>query len=150
MLYYTNCVNFNTAKLLNNAVVSEEDYVYAAEDLQTSNDNVIGYHSYSEGELFCQAGEYVHGKVYYAPTYAELLDHMAEKFGVYVEFTPWHTYALKNNVAYTYKVFVRNDETAKMDLVLESDEWLASLGLCIQEIINKLYNGELGIKVNRE
>lgn len=150
MLFYTDCVNFKTAEILNNTMPGEGDYVYAAEDLETTNDQSIGSEVHKAGDLFCQVCLYVHGSTYYAPTIAEVLDHIANWFGVYVEFTPWHTYALKNHVAYTYKVFVRNDETAKMDLALESDEWLASLGLCIQEIVTKLYNGELGIDVNRE
>lgn len=150
MLFYTDCVNFKTAEILNNTIPGEGDYVYAAEDLETTNDQSIGSEVHKAGDLFCQVCLYVHGSTYYAPTIAEVLDHIANWFGVYVEFTPWHTYALKNHVAYTYKVFVRNDETAKMDLALESDEWLASLGLCIQEIVTKLYNEELGIDVNRE
>lgn len=150
MLFYTDCVNFKTAEILQNTIQGEGNYVYAAEDLETTNDQSIGSEAHKAGDLFCQDCLYVHGPTYDAPTIAEVLDKIASRFGIYVEFTPWHTFALRNHVAYTYKVFVRNDEAAKIDLVFESDDWLASLGLCVQEIVTKLYNGEFGINVNRE
>ena len=143
-MLYNHCINFKTAEILNNDICGKGDCVYAAEDLETTEE------VHKAGDLFCQDGRYVHGSTYYAPTIAEVLDRLVLMYGVYVEFTPWYTLAIRNNVAYTYKVFVRNDETAKIDLVFESGNWLASLGLCIQEIVTKLYNGELGIKVNRE
>lgn len=149
-MLYNHCVNFKTAEILNNDIYGEGNYVYAAEDLKTTNDQSIGSEVHKAGDLFCQDCLYVHGSTYYAPTIAEVLDRLILMYGLYVEFTPWHTFALRNHVAYTYKVFVCNDETAKIDLIFESDDWLASLGLCIQEIVTKLYNGELGIKVNRE
>lgn len=147
---YNDFINFKTAEILDNVLYGDDEYVYAAEDLETTNDNFIGSQKHKAGELFCKTCEYVHGKSYYAPTYAEVLDYLAEQFDIYVEFTPWHTFALKDHVAYTYRVFIVNEETAKMDMVFKSDEWLASMGLCIQEIVDKLFKGELGVKAHRE
>lgn len=131
-------INFETAEILNNAVFGDDEEVYAAEDVETTNDNFLGVERHKKGERFSSTCENVHGKVYFAPTFAEVLDYLANMHKVYVEFTPWFTFALKDKIAYTYKVFKINEETAKLEKIFESDEWIASMGLCIQEIVKRI------------
>ena len=131
-------IGFKTAEILNNRLSGDDEMVYAAEDVESTNDNLLGVEKHKKGELFCTTCENVHGKVYYAPTYAEVLDYLSDAYKVYVEFTPWFTFALKDKIAYTYKVFKIVEDEPKLTLIFKSDEWLASMGLCLQEIVEKV------------
>ena len=135
---FTECVSFKLAEKLNNAVYANEGFAYAAEDLECTNDHFIGSIKHKCGEFFDAEGDYVHGKYYKAPTYAEVLDYLIIKYGVHVQFTPWFTYALIGHTAYTYRVYRVNEETAKMELLFERDDELASFGLCMEEIVDEL------------
>ena len=72
-------INFDLAKILNNRVYADiYDDKYAAEDVETTFDNYLGVRKYKEGEYIGE-GEYIHGKYYYAPTYAEVIDWLFNK-----------------------------------------------------------------------
>ena len=126
----TEIVSFEIARLLNNAVNS--DWCYAAQDnVQTTSD--FGKHS--KGELIDKYRTNIMGDVFDAPTYAELLDFLTRRYGIFVEFIPWHTFALKERVAYTYKVYRLDKKEGTFEKILESDEWIASQRLCTEEIV---------------
>ncbi len=67
-------IDFDLAKILNNRVYADcHDDKYAAEDVKVTWDNYLGVKKYKRGE-YIEDGDYMHGKYYYAPTYAEVID----------------------------------------------------------------------------
>lgn len=131
---YTDCVNFNVAELLNNKLFGE--YSYAAEDCEVTWDNYLGVKNYHKGE-FIEDGDYIHGKSYSAPTYAEVFDWLFEH-GFVVELMPAYTFALNDRVAYYWVIYRKNDEQGKLELLLSQLNEMSSFELAIEDIIKKV------------
>ena len=127
-------VEYELAKLLNNTLYGDDKY--AAENVEVTWDNYLGTQVYEEGELI-EKGDNIHGKYYMAPLYADVIDWLFNQH-IVVEFIPAFTYALASRVAYYYKVYRINDETAKLDLLFEEDMEMSSLKLAVKDIVKKL------------
>lgn len=133
-------ITFELAKLLDNRVFPDayENSKYAAEDLEVTFDESLGTHKYKKGE-FITEGDNVHGKFYYAPTYAEVLDWIRYKKGYVIEWSPAFTYALRNHIAYHYRLWKVNDVEGRLILVTESKFELSSFELAVRDIVTKIY-----------
>ena len=132
-----NKIDFETAKLLNNRVYADcYDDKYAAQLLTCTFENYLGSVEYKEGD-YIEEGEYVHGKFYYAPTYAEVIDWLFNR-KIVIEFKPCFTFALKDNIAYYYDVFRVSKENGGMELLFKSDYDMSSFELAMHDIVEKL------------
>ena len=130
-------IDFKLAKLLNNRVYADfTDNKYAAGDVEVTWDNYLGSKKYKEGE-YIEDGEYVHGKYYFAPSYAEVIDWLFEK-GIVIELNPCFTFLLNSNVAYFYKVYKINVDNASFDLLFDDQEWFSSFELAMYNIVKKI------------
>jgi len=138
-------IDFYLAKILNNRVYADiYDDKYAAEDVTVTFDNYLGTKEYKEGE-YIDDGDDIHGKYYYAPTYAEVIDWLFNK-GIVIEFKPGFTFALENRVAYYYVVYKVNNENENYPgfTKLFSDElMMSSFKFAMDEIIRILVEKEL-------
>ena len=132
-------VDFYLAEILNNRVYSDiYDAKYAAEDVEVTWDNCLGVRKYKSGE-FIDDGDDVHGKYYYAPTYAEVIDWLYSK-GIVIEFIPAYTFSLLDRIAYFYIVYKKDDENSKMSIIFQDLEWMSSFELAMKNIVEKLIN----------
>lgn len=132
-------INFDLAKLLDNRIYADiYDDKYAAEDVEVTWDNYLGVGKYKEGD-FIDDGDDVHGKYYYAPTYAEVIDWLFNR-KIVIEFKPCFTFALKDNIAYYYDVFRVSKENGGMELLFKSDYEMSSFELAMKDIVEKLIN----------
>ena len=132
-------VDFYLAEILNNRVYSDiYDAKYAAEDVEVTWDNYLGVRKYKSGE-FIDDGDDVHGKYYYAPTYAEVIDWLFNR-KIVIEFKPCFTFALKDNIAYYYDVFRVSKENGGMESLFTSDYEMSSFELAMKDIVEKLIN----------
>ena len=132
-------IDFDLAKLLNNRIYADiYDDKYATEDVTVTFDNYLGVQNYKEGE-FIDDGDYVHGKYYYAPTYAEVIDWLFNK-GIVIEFMPAYTFSLLDRIAYFYIVYKKDDENSKMSIIFQDLEWMSSFELAMKNIVEKLIN----------
>ena len=99
MINLTELIEYDLAKLLNNKIWSDKKYAYAAEDLEVTWGTWIDYlttKKYKEGELITvECGDDVHGKVYYALTYAELIKFLDKCYGIVIDFQPAFTFSTK-------------------------------------------------------
>ena len=130
-------IDFKLAKLLNNRVYADfTDNKYAAGDVEVTWDNYLGSGKYKEGDLI-NDGDTVHGKYYFAPSYAEVIDWLFEK-GIVIELNPCFTFALNSNVAYFYKVYKINVDNASLELLFDDQEWFSSLELAMYNIVKKI------------
>lgn len=141
MLHLSNTIDFELAKLLNNRIYADmRDDRYAAEDVIVSWDNYSGSKKYKEGEFIegCYP-IYIHGKNYYAPTYAEVIDWLFDK-GIIIEFTPCVSQALEGNIAYYYQVWKMTDDKGAAKVILRTEDitLIKSFQLTMKEIITKL------------
>ena len=138
-------IDFNLAKLLNNRIYADiYDDKYAAGDVTVTWDNYLGTKEYKEGEHI-DDGDDIHGKYYYAPTYAEVIDWLFNK-GIVIEFKPGFTFALNDKVAYYYVVYKINNEGENYPGLtkLFSDElMMSSFEFAMNEIIRILVEKEL-------
>ena len=131
-------VNLNIAKILNNTVYGDIfSDKYAAEDVEVTWDNYLGTKKYKEGELIVD-GDYIHGKYYYAPTYAEVIDWLFYNKNVVIKFEPVFTCALKDNVAYYITVYKVNKENHSLDIIFGDKEFMYSLELAVETILKKV------------
>ena len=80
---YTDVVNYNIAKLLDNKLYGDDKY--AAEDLEVTWDSCLTVAEYKEGELI-EEGDNVHGKYYLAPIYADVIDWLFNEKNVVILF----------------------------------------------------------------
>lgn len=135
MINLTELVDYDLAKLLDNKIWSDEKY--AAEDLEVTWDNYLTVGKYKEGELITD-GDNVHGKVYFAPTYAEIISYLDEHYGIVIDFQPVFTFSTNDHIAYFYKVYRKNDNEGRLDLLLEDKEWMSSFKLAMKTIISEL------------
>lgn len=132
-----NTINFELAKILNNRVFSDfTDDKYAATDVEVTWDNYLGVGKYIEGDLI-DDGDNIHGKYYYAPTYAEVIDWLFNR-KIVIEFKPCFTFALKDNIAYYYDVFRVSKENGGMESLFKSDYEMSSFELAMHDIVEKL------------
>lgn len=130
-------IDFNLAKLLNNRIYADiYDDKYAAEEVTVTWDNYLGTKKYKEGE-YIEDGEYVHGKYYYAPTYAEVIDWLFDK-GIVIEFNPAFTFALNEHIAYYYSVYLKKEDGLFMLFTTKLE--MSSFKLAMKDIIEKLIN----------
>lgn len=139
MLHLSETIDFVLAKLLNNRIYADmRDDRYAAEDVTVTWDNYSGSKKYKEGE-YIDSGDYIHGKNYFAPTYAEVIDWLFDK-GIIIEFTPCVSQALEGNIAYYYQVWKMTDdkEAAKVILKTEDITTICSFKNAMKEIVTKL------------
>lgn len=135
MINLTEMVDFDLAKLLNNYVWGEDKY--AAEDVEITWDNYLGVGKVKEGDLIPEADN-IRGKTYNAPIYAEVFATLARDFGIYIELQPVFTFATNDHVAYYYKVYRKNDNEGRLDLLIEEKEWMSSFKLAMKTIISEL------------
>ncbi len=131
---FTDYINFNIAELLNNRLYG--DYCYAAEDCEVTWDNSLGLKKYSKGE-FIDDGDFIHGKTYFAPTYAEVIDWLFEN-GFVIELMPAYTFALNDRVAYYWVLYKKNDEQGKLKLIFSKLDEMSSFGLAMEDIVKKV------------
>lgn len=133
-------IDFNLAKLLNNRIYADiYDDKYAAEDVTVTFDNYLGTEHYKEGE-FIEDGEYVHGRYYYAPTYAEVIDWLFDK-GIVIEFNPAFTFALNEHIAYYYSVYLKKEDG--LFILFTTKLEMSSFKLAMKDIIEKLEEKKL-------
>ena len=131
-------VSYTIAKLLDNALYSEEKY--AAEDVEVTYDNYLGKETYGEGELI-ENGD-VHRKYYMACTYGELYDYLHEKYGIIISFTPVFTYATNNNLAFYFTAYKINKENSSFDVFFEDKLYMYSFHLMFETILKKILENE--------
>lgn len=130
-------IEFELAKILDNKIFSDfTDNKYAAENVEVTWDNYLGVGKYKEGDLI-DDGDNIHGKYYYAPTYAEVIDWLFNR-GIIIEFSPVYTFSLQDRIAYFYKVYKKNDEESTLNLIYKDFMWFSSFKLAMKDIIKKL------------
>lgn len=129
-------ITFELTKILNNRVFTDiYNGKYAAEDVVCTYDNYLGETHYKVGELI-EDGDNIHGKFYYAPTYAEVIDWLIDK-DIIIKFEPAFTYALKDRVAYYYTVY-KLYKDGSLTKIFGDDEYMSSFPLAIKTIVEKL------------
>ena len=139
MINLTELVDYDLAKLLNNKIWNDKKYAYAAEDLEVTWGDFLTTKKYKEGELITvEYGDDVHGKVYYALTYAELIKLLDKCYGIVIDFQPAFTFSTKDHIAYFYKVYRKNDKERRLDLLFEEKEWMSSLKFAMEAIVSEL------------
>ena len=139
MINLTELVDYDLAKLLNNKIWSDKKYAYAAEDLEVTWGDFLTTKKYKEGELITvEYGDDVHGKVYYALTYAELIKLLDKCYGIVIDFQPAFTFSTKDHIAYFYKVYRKNDKERRLDLLFEEKEWMSSFEFSMEAIVSEL------------
>ena len=139
MINLTELIEYDLAKLLNNKIWSDKKYAYAAEDLEVTWGDFLTTKKYKEGELITvEYGDDVHGKVYYALTYAELIKLLDKCYGIVIDFQPAFTFSTKDHIAYFYKVYRKNDKERRLDLLFEEKEWMSSLKFAMEAIVSEL------------
>lgn len=138
MINLTKLVDYDLAKIIDNIIWSNEKY--AAEELEvTWGGDYLTVRKYKEGELITAGyGDDIHGKVYFAPTYAELIRFLDEYYGIVIDFQPVFTFSTNDHIAYFYKVYRKNDKEGRLDLLLEEKEWMSSFKLAMKTIISEL------------
>ena len=139
MINLTELIEYDLAKLLNNKIWSDKKHAYAAEDLEATWGDFLTTKKYKEGELIAvEYGDDVHGKVYYALTYAELIKFLDKYYGIVIDFQPAFTFSTKDHIAYFYKVYRKNDKERRLDLLFEEKEWLSSFEFAMEAIVSEL------------
>ena len=139
MINLTELVDYDLAKLLNNKIWNDKKYAYAAEDLEVTWGDFLTTKKYKEGELITvEYGDDVHGKVYYALTYAELIKLLDKCYGIVIDFQPAFTFSTKDHIAYFYKVYRKNDKERRLDLLFEEKEWMSSFEFSMEAIVSEL------------
>ena len=139
MINLTELIENDLAKLLNNKIWSDKKYAYAAEDLEVTWGDFLTTKKYKEGELITvEYGDDVHGKVYYALTYAELIKLLDKCYGIVIDFQPAFTFSTKDHIAYFYKVYRKNDKERRLDLLFEEKEWMSSFEFSMEAIVSEL------------
>ena len=139
MINLTKLIEYDLAKLLNNKIWSDKKYAYAAEDLEVTWGDFLTTKKYKEGELITiEYGDDVHGKVYYALTYAELIKFLDKCYGIVIDFQPAFTFSTKDHIAYFYKVYRKNDKERRLDLLFEEKEWMSSFDFAMEAIVSEL------------
>ena len=137
MTNLTELIEYDLAKLLDNKIWSNEKY--AAEDLEVTWDNYLTVGKYKEGELMTVGyGDDIHGKVYYAPTYAELIKFLDEYYDIIIYFQPAFAFSIKSHIAYFYEVYRKNDKERRLDLLFEEKEWMSSFKFAMEAIVSEL------------
>mgnify|MGYP007101857440 CR=1 FL=1 len=132
-------IDYKLAKILNNRVFADTyGSKYAAEYVEVTYDNYLGVGKYKEGD-FIEDGDYVHGKYYYAPTYAEVIDWLVNN-EIYIEFMPAFTYSLNEHIAYYFFVYKKNEDEGKLNVIFEQLKEMSSFGLAMKDIVEKLIN----------
>ena len=139
MINLTKLIEYDLAKPLNNKIWSDKKYAYAAEDLEVTWGDFLTTKKYKEGELITvEYGDDVHGKVYYALTYAELIKFLDKCYSIVIDFQPTFTFSTKDHIAYFYKVYRKNDKERRLDLLFEEKEWLSSFEFAMEAIVSEL------------
>lgn len=140
MLHLSKTINFELAKLLDNRIYADMcDDRYAAEDVIVTWDNYLGSKKYKEGEYIADGDYTIHGKNYFAPTYAEVIDWLFDK-GFIIEFTPCVSHTLEGNIAYYYQVWKITDDKGAVKVILRTEDitLIKSFQLTMKEIVTKL------------
>ena len=132
---YTDVVNYNIAKLLDNKLYGDDKY--AAEDLEVTWDSCLTVAEYKEGELI-EEGDNVHGKYYLAPIYADVIDWLFDEKNVVIKFDPVFTFSTKNHMAYYVEAYKKNEDESKLDLIFEDKLMMYSFELAIETILKKV------------
>ena len=117
MINLTELVDYDLAKLLDNKIWNVDRY--AAEDeknLVTDGENIL----------------------YFAPTYAQVISYLDEYYGIVIDFQPVFTFSTYDHIAYFYKVYRKNDNEGRLDLLIEEKEWMSSFKLAVKTIVNEL------------
>lgn len=147
MREYGKIVSYSIAKMLNNNVIngiSFDDYKYAGEgNVTVIWDNYLGTKEIEEGKLIDDCDCIIHGKYYYAPTYAEVIDWLSSSKHIIIELNPVFTYSTQNHVAYFYKVYEINDEDSKLTLLFEENTWFSTFEFAMNEILKKLIENKI-------
>lgn len=140
-MHLTDRIDFELAKILKNRIYAglHEDR-YAAEEVEATWDNYLGVEKFAEGEYIEGGPDNIHGRTYFAPTYAEVLDWLFDK-GIVIHFYPGYTFALNERIAYYYKVF--DIQKGYMVLLFEELFEMSSFRLAMKEIITKLIEMKL-------
>lgn len=135
MTLLTEMVDFDLAELLDNYVWGEDKY--AAEDLEVTWDNYLGLGKVKKGDLVPEYSN-IHGKTYYAPIYAEVFATLARNLNIYIDLEPVFTFSTNDHIAYFYKVYRKNDDDGRLDLLIEENVWMCSFKLAVKTIIGEL------------
>ena len=78
---------------------------------------------------------YKNEKVASAPKYAEVLEWLMEK-KIAIEFHPWFTMALDNNIGYVYSIYMVDEENASLRIISNGSDF-ASLPLCLEDAVTR-------------
>lgn len=138
---YSNIVSYEIAKALNNTLYADDKYAGEG-NVTVTWDNYLGTKEFKEGELI-DDGDNFHGKYYYAPTYAEVIDWFSSSKHIIIELNPVFTYSTRNHVAYFYKVYKINEEESRLTLLFEESSWFCTFEFALNEMIIKLKNDNL-------
>jgi len=131
-------ISYKSAKLLNNRIYADmHDDKYAAEEVEITWDNYLGSKKYQEGEFIDDYYDNIHGKYYYAPTYAEVIDWLFNR-RIVIEFKPSYTFALVDRVAYYFTVYLKDDGGFKK--IFDQNMEMSSFNLAMETIIEFLIN----------
>lgn len=132
----TNTINFSLAETLDNMVFGNSGDKYAAEALECTFDNFLGTTHYSYRELIPCDGN-AHGKTYFAPSYAEVIDWLFEK-GIVILFDPAFTVATNSKIAFYYTVYKLDKENCRLTKLFEDNLYMSSFPLAMKDIVSKL------------
>lgn len=101
-----------------------------------------GTELYRPKDIIPEYIECIYGDSILCPTYAEVIDWLLEN-GFVIEFIPSHTFALKEHVAYYFKVWEIDDETAKSNLIYSDEKEMGSLQSNVKDIVKFLIENDL-------
>lgn len=132
MRYYSEIVPFEIAVSLDNEFDPGigDGYCYAVRDIKRQPRDI------KAGELVFVVTDEEDDLAAYvqAPTYAEVVDFFLDK-GIFIEVSPWHTFALKERMGFVYTINTINEEEAKLDCEVWND--FASFKLCMNSAIKR-------------
>lgn len=91
------------------------------------------YHRYDDGKPCFDIPGYGEpgwegGDRYRIPTYGEVFDWFASEKHIVITLEPFHTFALKERIGYTWKIVYPDYELGGLVLRSEDDEWDSSKG----------------------
>lgn len=130
----TEIVSFKIAELLNNKITPDEPYLkYAAEDnVEVHWSDYLGSKKYKKGELI-DDGDYVYGKYFYAPTYAEVLDYLFSEYNTFIEFR-----LMDSDDKYSYTIIEINKEKQQIIYKYTPQNICQSFETVMETIIKKI------------
>ena len=118
------------------------DLAFKLKEIGYNRPSNARYRERRSGEMACTQivpgdnwNTYKNEKVASAPMYAEVLEWLMEK-KIAIEFHPWFTMALDNNIGYVYSIYTVDEENASLHIISNESEF-ASLPLCLEDAVTK-------------